>query len=377
MKYLLVFLLVFLPAQASAQSDLTRYVNPFIGTGGHGHTFPGATVPFGMVQLSPDTRGADWDGSSGYHYSDDVIYGFSHTHLSGTGIPDYCDILFMPIAGNIRFYGSATPNPGEKFSHSNERAEPGYYSVKLDNGIRAEMTATQRVGVHRYQFPSNVKPNLLLDLKWRDAVLDSEFRVVGLNRIEGFRRSRSWAQDQIVYFVAEFSKPFSAWGVFDGSNELRVDKGSSTDGKGLRVLIAGFPANASEITVKVALSPVSIEGARKNLAAEMPGWDFDKVRADAKAAWNKELSKIEVSGGTDAQMKTFYTALYHTMIQPNIFEDVDGNYLGHDGKIHNIKDDNSSAMSSAFTRPNVSPKAPDANAKPPKGGTHNARSVSR
>lgn len=323
-------------------TDYTRWVDPFIGTGGHGHTFPGATMPFGMVQLSPDTRTDNWDGSSGYHYSDDIIYGFSHTHLSGTGIPDYCDILFMPTLGEPQFFakeGDKSVNGyASKFSHANEKAEPGYYSVKLDDdGILAEMTATKRVGVHRYTFPKSDNANIILDLKWRDKVLDTQLKVIGNDRVEGFRRSSSWAKDQIVYFVAEFSKPFAS------VEHERVKDTIDLTVKGRSIIQkAAFQFKTTEgeqILLKVAISSVSIEGARKNLAAELPGWDFDKVRADAKAAWNKELSKIEVSGGTDAQTKTFYTALYHTMIQPNVFNDVDGNYPGHDGKVHNIADD--------------------------------------
>ncbi|MBV9216145.1 MAG: GH92 family glycosyl hydrolase [Acidobacteria bacterium] len=326
---------------AQRTQDYTRWVNPFIGTGGHGHTFPGATTPFGMVQLSPDTRTDNWDGSSGYHYSDDVIYGFSHTHLSGTGIPDYCDILFMPTVGAPQFFakeGDKSVNGyASKFSHANEHSEPGYYSVKLDDDdIFAEMTATARVGLHRYTFPKNESANILVDLKWRDKVLDSRITRVSENRIEGYRYSKSWAQDQRIFFVAEFSEPISGMtsslGSLHGPDALRASDN-------YQQLYSFNLIPGEQILVKVALSPVSIEGARKNLAAEMPGWDFDKVRADAKAAWNKELSKIEVTGGTDAQRTTFYTALYHTMIQPNIFEDVDGSYLGHDGKVHNIRDE--------------------------------------
>jgi len=324
-----------LPLTLAAQAqDYTRYVNPFIGTGGHGHTFPGATMPFGMVQLSPDTRLDNWDGSSGYHYSDDVIYGFSHTHLSGTGIPDYCDILFMPTIAPASFdarAGEKNENGyASKFSHANEKAEPGYYSVKLDDeNILAEMTATSRVGLHRYTFPENDRAAVLMDLTWRDKLLDSEFKVVK-NRVEGYRRSSSWAKDQVVYFAAEFSKPF----YYSFHNSIA---GKGADGKDFSQKVQlHFKTTAGEqIMLKVALSPVSVEGARKNLEAELPGWDFEKVRADAKAAWNKELSKIEVSGGTEAQMTNFYTALYHTAIQPNIFQDVDGAYRGHDKQVHN------------------------------------------
>ena len=306
--------------------DYTRYVNPFIGTGGHGHTFPGATVPFGMVQLSPDTRTDNWDGSSGYHYSDDIIYGFSMTHLSGTGIPDGCDILLMPTVGDVDL-----ENYRSTYSHSNEKAEPGYYSVNLDDdGIRAELTTTARVGLHRYTFPKNQQYRIVLDLGWRDKVLDSELRMVGTRRVEGYRRSTSWAKNQTVYFVVAFSKPLND---FSSSDPF---VGNQLKGNNLSVDLKFNLRAKDQVLVKVAISYVSIEGARKNLAAELPGWDFDKVRADARAAWNKELSKIEVSGGTPEQTTNFYTALYHTAIQPNVFNDVDGKYRSHDGKIHQL-----------------------------------------
>jgi predicted alpha-1,2-mannosidase len=350
---LCVLILLFSLTLAAQAKDYTRYVNPFIGTGGHGHTFPGATMPFGMVQLSPDTRLDNWDGSSGYHYSDDIIYGFSHTHLSGTGIPDYCDILFMPMLGNFQTDAKAGEKDvngyASKFSHQNEKAEPGYYSVKLDDdNILAEMTATPRVGLHRYTFPKTDTATLIMDLGWRDKVLDAEIQITDSesflytsgkeefirSRIEGYRRSSSWAKDQAVYFVAEFSKTFR-WAVSnEGIKVGRTEKAETFNGKSLKAALMFDTTNDKPLLVKVSLSPVSIEGARKNLAAELPGWDFDKVRADAKAAWNKELSKIEVSGGTEAQTTNFYTALYHTAIQPNIFQDADGQYRGRDRKIH-------------------------------------------
>ncbi|MEZ5307083.1 MAG: GH92 family glycosyl hydrolase [Pyrinomonadaceae bacterium] len=318
-----------------ASEDWARFVNPFIGTGGHGHTFPGATVPFGMVQLSPDTRIDNWDGSSGYHYSDDVIYGFSQTHLSGTGIPDYCDILFMPTANGPKAETFLNKKPLEgyrsKFSHSNEKASPGYYSVKLDEGgIFAEMTATERVGMQRYTFPASENSGIYLDLRWRDEVLESSLKITGKNRIEGFRRSRSWAKDQIVFFAAEFSKDFDSFETASddqkGKNEFR--------GKNIITRFNFKTAKDETITIKVALSPVSEEGARLNLKSETNGFEFEKIRKTARAGWNKELSKIAIKGGTPAQLTNFYTALYHTMIQPNIFNDVDGSYRGLDGKIH-------------------------------------------
>jgi predicted alpha-1,2-mannosidase len=338
--FALVFF-VFLSANLFAQMprDYTRYVNPFVGTGGHGHTFPGATVPFGFVQLSPDTRMDDWDGSSGYHYSDTQIYGFSHTHLSGTGIPDYCDILFAPTVGEPEFFakkGDLSENGyASTFSHQNETASAGYYSVRLDEGnILAEMTATARVGFHRYTFPANSEANLILDLKHRDKVLDSELRITGANRIEGFRRSSSWAKDQIVYFAAEFSEPFADYGISmdDGAPE-KLEK---SKGKNIKAFFR-FAAKRP-LLVKVAISPVGISGVRRNLSTEIPHWDFEKVRQDAKDAWNKELSKIEVSGGSEAQLINFYTALYHTMIHPNVFQDTDKSYIGLDRQVHSAQD---------------------------------------
>lgn len=317
-KLCLYFLLVFLSVNVFAQTkDYTKYVNPFIGTGGHGHTFPGATVPFGMVQLSPDTRIDNWDGSSGYHYSDNEIFGFSHTHLSGTGIPDYCDVLLMPTIGDVDFN-----NFKSTFSHDNEKAEAGYYSVKIDNGVTAELTATKRVGFHRYTFPKTDKANIVLDLKWRDKVLDSGLKIVGKNRIEGFRRSNSWAKDQTVYFSAEFSEDFEA----NTKDNLYASLKFKT-------------SEGEQILVKVGISAVSVKGARKNLEAEIPNWNFEKVRQDAKNAWNKELSKIEVVDDNQDNLTIFYTALYHTMIAPNTFQDVNGQYRGFDRKVHTAPKD--------------------------------------
>ncbi|MDM7922436.1 MAG: GH92 family glycosyl hydrolase [Pyrinomonadaceae bacterium] len=351
LRIVVVGLLVatFAAAAAAQTPDYTRWVNPFIGTGGHGHTFPGATVPFGMVQLSPDTRIDNWDGSSGYHYSDNIVYGFSHTHLSGTGIPDGCDILIMPTVGEPQFFakeGDRSVNGyASKFSHANEKTEPGYYSVRLDDdGILAELTSTTRVGIHRYSFPTTDHANIILDLKWRDKVLDSDLKIVGKSRIEGYRRSSSWAKNQVIYFAAEFSKPFEDRNIIESDgpsgNLFILDKEYSSlhasAGRGIKASFRFKTVPNEQILLKVAISYVSIEGARKNLEAELPHWDFDKVHADAKTAWNKELSTIEVSGGTDEQTTNFYTALYHTMIHPNVFNDVDGRYMGHDRKTHQL-----------------------------------------
>jgi predicted alpha-1,2-mannosidase len=309
-----LLLLLLLPLDVCAQRDLTRYVDPFIGTGGHGHTFPGAIVPFGMVQLSPDTRLTGWDGCSGYHYSDSAIYGFSHTHLSGTGISDYGDILLLPTLDEHAH--------AARFQHQNETASPGYYSVKLDDGnILVELTATARVGLHRYTYPRTEAANIFLDLAHRDKVLDSGLRITGANSVVGWRRSQAWAKDQVVYFALEFSQPFTSYTSDDLKARFRFDTRD------------GVP-----VLVKVGISAVDIDGALKNLHAELNYWDFDKVRSDAKAAWNAELNKVAVTGGTDAQLTNFYTALYHAMTAPNLFMDVDGRYRGRDFKTHEAKD---------------------------------------
>jgi predicted alpha-1,2-mannosidase len=311
----LALLLFLFSVPAAAQKDLTQYVNPFIGTGGHGHTFPGAIVPFGMVQLSPDTRLTGWDGCSGYHYSDSIIHGFSHTHLSGTGISDYGDILLIPAVG--RDYSG-------RFQHQNEKATPGYYSVKLDDeNILVELTATARVGMHRYTFPRTEDANIIIDLAHRDKVIDHGFRTVGVNMVVGWRRSQAWAKDQIVYFAVEFSQPYTAHGVTDTDKKSFFRFDTRT----------GAP-----ILVKVGISAVDIDGALKNLHAELTHWDFNRVKSDAKAAWNAELNKIAVNGGTAAQLTNFYTSMYHVMTAPNLFMDVDGRYRGRDFKPH-VADD--------------------------------------
>jgi predicted alpha-1,2-mannosidase len=330
-------LLLFLSVQIFAQRDFTRYVDPFIGTGGHGHTFPGAIVPFGMVQLSPDTRLTGWDGCSGYHYSDSVIYGFSHTHLSGTGISDYGDILLMPTSGEVRFNASGDrPELGyaSRFDHRNETARTGYYSVKLeDDNIFVELTATARVGFHRYTFPRTVSAgNILVDLTHRDKVVDSGLKITGDRTLVGWRRSTGWAKDQIVFFAAEFSRPFKSYGI--AINDQLAGGVREAGGRNIKAFFSFEVGDEMPVLAKLAISATSIEGALKNLSAEVPGWNFDAIKNDATSKWNAELSKITVTGGTDAQLKNFYTALYHSMTAPNLFMDVDGKYLGLDRQIH-------------------------------------------
>jgi predicted alpha-1,2-mannosidase len=313
-----------------AQKDLSSLVNPFIGTGGHGHTYPGASMPFGMMQLSPDTRMADWDGSSGYHYSDSVIYGFSHTHLSGTGIPDYCDILLMPFTGKIN-WNQQQYRSG--FSHASEKAAPGYYEVLLNKGnIKVQLTTSYRSGLHQYLFPSSVKTGkLLIDLKHRDQVLDASLEKLNAYEVRGYRRSRSWAQDQTIYFYLKFDRPIAESVI--ALNDTPAT-GIKQQGKNVKAAFSFVLDNSHLLHCKIGISGVSMEGAKQNLESEIKDWDFNKVKSLARDAWNKELGKIEIRGGTTDQQTVFYTALYHTFLVPNIFQDVDGQYRGTDLKLH-------------------------------------------
>ena len=315
----------------TAQKNYTQWVDPFIGTGGHGHTYPGAVLPHGMVQLSPDTRLDGWDGCGGYHYSDNYIYGFTHTHLSGTGCSDYGDILLMPMQGD--------PSPdnkiyGSSFSHANEKATPGYYSVKLDkDNILAELTTTTRVGFHRYTFNKAKKTAIMLDLKHRDEVLENEINIVDNTTITGLRRSKAWADNQYVYFIIKFSKPFTKNILY--INDKETGNAGNNNGKDPLKEAFIFDVKPGEsIKMKVAISAVSIEGAKKNMEQELAGWDFEKTKKEASTEWNKELGKIEVNSDNKSQLRTFYTALYHTMVVPNVNMDVDGQYRGRDDKIH-------------------------------------------
>jgi len=301
-----------------------------------------------MVQLSPDTRLEGWDACSGYHYTDNIIYGFSHTHLSGTGIADYCDILFMPTVGDVKLsngYPDQTADGyASRFTKSTEKASPGYYEVHLDDyNIDVALTCTARVGFHRYAFPAGSDANVIVDLKHRDPVLESRLAVSGPNEIEGYRVSSSWAKEQHVYFVAQFSQPFSSYGI--ARNDSVIDGMSEITGTNVKGFFR-FESGAEPVYVKVGISAVDIEGARKNLTAEVSGWDFAAVRDSADATWESALSKIvisdQASGKADpfqaealnARKTTFYTALYHTMIAPNLFSDVDGRYRGTDLEVH-------------------------------------------
>jgi predicted alpha-1,2-mannosidase len=329
-KNILLYISLFVTLSSFSQvKDYTAFVDPFIGTGGHGHTYPGASMPFGMMQLSPDTRLTGWDGCSGYHYSDSIIYGFTHTHLSGTGCSDYGDILLMPMAGSYSFDNTKYSS---SFSHENENASPGYYSVLLDNGVKAELTVSKRSGIHQYTFPAGKTPYMILDLQHRDDVIESYIEVVNDSTIQGLRRSKAWATDQWVYFIIRFSQPIATYGL--ALNDTLKNDLKKAQGKNVKAFFSFKDLPENVLKIKIAISAVSTEGALKNLTAEIPGWDFIALETGAKAAWNKELKKIDVEGGTAEQQKVFYTSLYHVLLNPNLYMDVDGQYRGRDNKIH-------------------------------------------
>ncbi|MFN6038216.1 MAG: GH92 family glycosyl hydrolase [Bacteroidota bacterium] len=332
------YALICIPFVFFSQKNLSSYVDPFIGTGGHGHTFPGATVPFGMVQLSPDTRvDGSWDGCSGYHHSDSLLYGFSHTHLSGTGCSDYGDIAILPLDGKaLTKTGKAKMSKQKdlnkiyaEFSHKNEKAEAGFYSVLLNNGIKCELTSSTRVGFHQYTFPNDYG-RLIIKLDHRDKTLASDIKYLDNKTIEGYRRSEAWAKDQYIFFRIEFSEPY----IFEEITKIKSINNNGGESTNVPYSIFSFPnLNQKKLLVKVSVSFVSKEGAKKNLMAEVPHWDFERVKKEASDLWEKELGKILVEG-EEEKKKIFYSALYHCMIQPNICNDVDGSYRGRDNKIH-------------------------------------------
>lgn len=345
-KYLLTTALTFLLSVVifPQNKKLIDYINPLIGTDAHGHTYPGAVVPFGMVQLSPDTDIKGWDWCSGYHYSDNSIMGFSHTHLSGTGGTDYADILLMPTTGDVKIIPGRKDKISEgyrsRFKHENEKASPGYYSVFLDDyKIKAELTAAERVGLHKYTFPKSIRSNIIIDLNHGlDDGGESYIHIVDNNTVEGWRKSHGWAAEHTVYFTAKFSRSFSSFGT--ALDNVMNNENREAQGKNVQAYLKYSTGENDVILVKVGISAVSIEGARKNLEQEVPGFDFDKVKENAEKAWEKELSKIIVETKRDDLKINFYTALYHTMITPNLFNDVDGKYYGMDRKIHEAKGQN-------------------------------------
>ncbi|NND11881.1 MAG: glycoside hydrolase family 92 protein, partial [Flavobacteriaceae bacterium] len=325
-------------SQLSTTKDnsLISLVNPFIGTGGHGHTYPGATMPFGMMQLSPDTRLDGWDGCSGYHYSDNYIYGFSHTHLSGTGVSDYGDVLLMPT-NEVVFNNGSDGKKGYRahFSHDNEVAEPGYYKVHLDSTeIDVELTVSKRSGIHKYQYPTAEDQIMILDLEHRDEVLDHKIVKVNDSTIKGYRHSKAWATDQRLFFHMIFSHPiesalYDEEGVSIAKNYKYLSK---------KVALKFKNPKNEPVYVKIGISAVDEEGAKQNLEQEIGKRTFKEIKTKAQETWERQLGKIVVESGDKDHLTNFYTAIYHTMLAPNLYQDVDGRYRGMDLEIHETKD---------------------------------------
>ncbi|MCB0399421.1 MAG: GH92 family glycosyl hydrolase, partial [Winogradskyella sp.] len=323
--------------KAEKDQPLTNYVNTFIGTGGHGHTYPGATMPFGMMQLSPDTRLEGWDGCSGYHYSDKYIYGFSHTHLSGTGISDYGDVLLMPT-NKVNFNNGSNGKAGYRahFSHENESAEPGYYKVHLDStNIDVELTVSKRSGIHKYRFPSAENQYVVLDLDHRDKLLDYKINKLNDFEINGLRHSSAWAKDQRLFYHITFSHPIKAM-LYDDGDGVAISKNYKFESK--KAVIQFENPNNDPLIVKTGISAVDEAGAYKNLETEVLNKGFETVKREAQQAWESQLEKIVIESDNLDKKTNFYSALYHTMIAPNIYQDVDGRYRGMDLEIHQTKD---------------------------------------
>ena len=325
-------------SKSAKSTKLTHYVDPYIGTGFHGHVFMGASVPFGAVQLGPTNMSQGWDWCSGYHYSDSTIIGFAHTHLSGTGIGDLGDILFMPVTGNVKMVKgvAGTPSSGyySAFSHDEETAKAGYYAVKLKKyNIKAELTTSDRVGYHKYTYPKGEKSKLFIDLKegigW-DNVTESYIEQVNATTISGYRFSKGWADDQRIYFTAVFSRPINAIAVFDST---AAKTGSKLKARRVKALVE-FGAIDGPLEIKVGISPVSSQNALANIKAEIPGWNFASVVNQADQKWEKELARVKIEADNEARLRTFYTALYHTMIAPSYFNDHNNDYLGTDKKVY-------------------------------------------
>lgn len=330
LKHLLCLGILFSVEQVLAQKQLTKYVDPYIGSAAHGHVFVGANVPFGAVQLGPTNVFEGWDWCSGYNYVSNTIIGFTHTHLSGTGIGDLNDILVMPATGPSQLDYVST------FSHDKEVVKAGYYSVILDKyKIKAELTSSERVGFHRYTFPElQENPHVMLDLNagvgW-DSPVDTYVKQVDATTLVGYRHSKGWANDQRLYFAVKLSQPLNSLSLSDSSS--RSTNNQELKGKRVKAVLGFKSISQQSLKLKVGLSPVSYENALANIQAEIPGWDFDKVVAMADNKWEKELSKVKISADEETK-KTFYTAMYHTMIAPSVFDDANGDYRGTDKKVY-------------------------------------------
>lgn len=316
------------------------YVDPMIGAGGHGHVFVGASVPFGAVQVGPNNIYKGWDWCSGYHYSDSLIIGFSQLHLSGTGIGDLADILIMPFTGEARLDKGKQEYPHggylSTFSHENETTKPGYYSVTMDNGVKVELAASERVGFHRYLFPQEEKAHIIIDLKEgiNDRTTETSLKQVDEFTLWGSRSSSGWAKEQQVFFAIRSSVPIVNLSLFEDQSPL---EGVSATGISIKGLIS-FDQAPEEVELKVGISPVSEENALANIEAEIPGWDFERMVADAREKWNTELSKISIESENISDKRIFYTSLYHAYVHPSLYNDHNGDYRGADNEVYNSSD---------------------------------------
>ena len=344
MKKNVLFLLVWGTALSLSAQSLVNFVDPFIGTDYTGHTYPAATTPFGLVQVGPDNGVYGWEFCSGYHGSSNSIMGFSHTHLSGTGCPDMGDILLMPFVGDIPFKAGKDGEPSSgyqsAFSRDTEKASPGYYSVILDKyNILAEMTATPRVGFHRYTYPKNEKSGIIIDLEHGigDKTSESYIRVIDNQTVVGMRRSTGFVDDHRYYFCARFSKPFSSIISFE---DERISDKKDLSGKITKLMFRFSTEDREVVQVKVGLSTTGEKGAIDNLNTEVPGWDFAQVLKQTESVWENYLKRIEINPMDEGQKISFYTSLYHALLMPNLITDVDGKYMGWDQKIHQSTDGN-------------------------------------
>ena len=329
---------IFLGCNGKKAIDLTQFVDSFIGTAYTGHTYPGATTPFGMVQVGPDNGIRGWEFCSGYHSDSKTIMGFSHTHLSGTGAAEMGDIMLLPVTGDVPFFPGEEENPSSgyrsSFSHDSEKASPGYYRVRLDDyNILAEMTATPRVGFHRYTYPANQNSGVMIDLEHGigDRTTESYIKVLDPQTIVGMRRSSGFIYDHCYYFCARFSKPFAE--VVSYQDGTVADK-EEIAGKITKMLVQFSTKDQEAVKVKVGLSTASEKGAVNNLDAEVSGWDFDAVHKQTEVLWNNYLKRIDIKAMDDGQRISFYTSLYHALLMPNLVTDVDGSYSGWDHQLH-------------------------------------------
>ncbi|HUB61621.1 MAG TPA: GH92 family glycosyl hydrolase [Puia sp.] len=330
------------PVNIAAEGPLLSAVDPYIGTGAHGHTFLGASVPFGAVQVGPTNINKGWDWCSGYNYSDSVVKGFSQDHLSGTGVPDLCDILIMPFTGPVRTEPGSQDNPSggyaSHYDHNHEIARPAYYSVWLkDHHVKVELTATERVAFHRYHFPKDRPAHIIIDLfqgnfdtGWQHPKVYAFLKRLDDTTLIGWRNSSQWAQDRRIYFAIRTSLPLTGFTILNGNRPTTADEWQADTVKGLITL----PGGTAAVSLKIGVSNVSSEEALANIAAEIPGWNFEKIVRQGNAKWEAALSRITVEAANPAQKKIFYTALYHTMIDPTLYNDHDSSYRGTDNKVY-------------------------------------------